>query len=46
MIYFSYYMVWPLVTSHHGWATLAALWLTAEVIAGWMLAFLFQVRAR
>lgn len=44
VVYFGYYMAWPMLASHHGWPALALLWLTAEVIAGWMLAFLFQVR--
>jgi hypothetical protein len=44
VLYFGYYVVSPMLWSHHGWAALCVLWLVAEAIAGWMLAFLFQVK--
>lgn len=44
-LYVAYYVILPAVYSPHGWRALAALWLIAEGIAGWMLAFLFQARA-
>lgn len=45
VLYVAYYIALPAVCSHHSWAALAALWLIAELIAGWMLAFLFQARS-
>lgn len=45
LLYAAYYVALPAVCSHHGWRALAALWLIAELIAGWMLAFLFQVHS-
>ncbi|BDA41024.1 Acyl-lipid (8-3)-desaturase [Coccomyxa sp. Obi] len=43
VLYAAYYIALPAVCSNHSWRALAALWLIAELIAGWMLAFLFQV---
>lgn len=43
VLYAVYYIALPALYSPHSWRALATLWLIAEVIAGWMLAFLFQV---
>ncbi len=43
-LYAAYYIALPALYSPHGWRALAALWIIAEVLAGWMLAFLFQAR--
>ena len=42
-LYAAWFLALPAVFSGHSWAALAALWLTAEAVAGWTLAFMFQV---
>ena len=42
-VWVTYFILLPALCSHHSWAELAALWLWSESVAGWMLAFLFQV---
>ena len=43
LLWLAYFIVLPAVQSHHSWAALAALWLLSEAVAGWILAFMFQV---
>lgn len=43
LFWLAYFIVLPAVFSHHSWAALAALWLLSEAVAGWILAFMFQV---
>ncbi|CAD7699395.1 unnamed protein product [Ostreobium quekettii] len=38
-----YYLVLPVVYSPHGMLKLMILWITAQLVTGWMLAFMFQV---
>ena len=42
-LYAAWFLALPALFSGHSWAGLAALWLTAEAVAGWTLAFMFQV---
>ena len=44
-LYAAWFLALPLLYSDHSWAALAVLWLTAEAVAGWTLAFMFQVPA-
>lgn len=44
LLYGAWFLGAPAARSHHGWVALAALWLTAEAVAGWTLAMMFQVR--
>lgn len=43
LLWLAYFIVLPLVKSHHSWATLLALWLLSEAVTGWILALMFQV---
>ena len=42
-LYCAWFLALPAACSGRSWAALAALWLTAEAVAGWTLAFMFQV---
>lgn len=42
-LYAAYFVALPAVFGCHGVGALLALWLIAELMAGWMFAFLFQV---
>ena len=43
-LYVAYFIALPAMRSEHSLAALIALWLISEMVAGWMFAFLFQVR--
>ena len=43
LLWLGYFILLPAVQSHHSWSALAALWLLSEAVAGWILAFMFQV---
>ncbi len=43
-LYAAWFLALPALCSRHSWTALAALWLTAEAVAGWTLAFMFQVQ--
>lgn len=43
LLFMLYFVVLPLVSSHHSLGELVALWVVSELVAGWMLAFMFQV---
>jgi len=42
-LYTAWFLALPALYSRHSWGALAVLWLTAEAVAGWTLAFMFQV---
>ena len=42
-LYAAWFLALPALYSGHSWGALAVLWLTAEAVAGWTLAFMFQV---
>ena len=44
-LYAAYFVAAPLAAGEHGWRALLALWLAAEVVAGYMLALMFQARS-
>lgn len=43
VLYVGYYLLLPLFYSHHGLTDLLKLWLIAQFVTGWVLAFMFQV---
>lgn len=43
-LYGTYMLALPLAYSHHSVGRLLALWLAADAVTGWMLAYMFQAR--
>lgn len=43
LLWLAYFIILPVVKSHHSWVALLALWLVSEAVTGWILALMFQV---
>jgi fatty acid desaturase len=43
VLWLLYFIVLPVMKSHHSWSTLLGLWVLSEMVTGWCLALMFQV---